>query len=343
MKIKMGDTCLICSLIFLGIGGMTSLFSINVQSTVTSMIVYITSVICMMIGRKNARENNSIQMMANAFYVNVLVIGIIAIYESLTGNYINPSYDYYLSTYNVLGLYRPKTVFYNTNNLTVFLLLSLPLCMYAAEKWKHSTLLKILILLLSVCGIVLTGSRTGVAGLFIFAALIVYYKIYSLKRTVVSFLGILALCFSAVMLLISVLFGDNHGILLVSQEDRIPIWKAAFQACKNYYFMGAGPGTSAFVKGSLGDPHNYFLEILLEFGAVGLGVFCGILKSTILPSIRMKDTPGLFYLKTFLLLFLICSICPSSMQGYYYVWIIFGILAAQKDLLKEKGGSKFGK
>ena len=329
---KVKNPGVICTWLFLIIGMLTLFVSDDTSRSVTAMIVYVTCAICMFISVKYGRNSEGFQILATAFYINVVIICIIGIYESFTGRYINPSYDYYMTTYNMFGLYRPKTVFYNTNNLTVFLLLSLPICMYATGKWRFSFIFKSLILALSIVGILLTGSRMGIAGLFAYAGLIIYYRVYSMNKTLVSFFAIF-LCFLAMTILIS---SDFSVATMVYSEDRIPIWEAAFQACKDHFFLGAGPGTSAIVKGSLGDPHNYFLEILLEFGILGFALFCGILKSISIPTKDMKSNTGIYELKTFIVLFLLCSICPSSMAGYYYMWIIFGLLIACKENAKGK-------
>ena len=329
---KIKNVGVICTCLLLITGMLTSIVSNDISRSVTAMIVYVTCAICMFISVKYGRNSEGIQFIATAFYINVLIISIIAIYESFTGEYINPSYDYYLTTYNMFGLYRPKTVFYNTNNLTVFLLLSLPICMYATEKWRVSFIFKSLMFALCITGILLTDSRTGIAGLFAYVGLIIYYRVYSINKTFVSLFAIL-LCFLTMAIFVS---SDFSIATMFYSEDRIPIWKAAFQACKDYYFLGAGPGTSAIVEGSLGDPHNYFLEILLEFGVIGLALFCGILKSVSISAKDMKSNTGLCELKTFMVLFLLCSICPSSMAGYYYMWIIFGLLIACKENAKER-------
>lgn len=329
---KVKNVGVICAWLFLIIGMLTVFVSDDTSRSVTAMIVYVTCAICMFVSVKYGRSSEGIQIFATAFYINVVIISIIAIYESFTGRYINPSYDYYMTTYNMFGLYRPKTVFYNTNNLTVFFLLSLPVCMYATEKWRFRFGFKSLILALCIVGILLTGSRTGIAGIIAYTALIIYYRIYSLNKTFVSTLAIFS-CFFVMAILV---FLDFSVATMVYSEDRIPIWTAAFQACKDHFFLGAGPGTSAIVKGSLGDPHNYFLEILLEFGVLGFVLFCGILKSVSISAKDMKCNTGICELKTFIVLFLLCSICPSSMAGYYYMWIIFGLLIACKENAKER-------
>jgi O-antigen ligase len=263
----------------------------------------------------------------------MIVVSIISIYESLSGNYIVPSYDYYLFTYNMFGLYRPKAIFYNTNNLTVFFVTCLPIAMYAAEHWKYRNIAKIVITILTVTVVLLTGSRTGVIALLLFCAFYLYYMLYYANHSKIVLLFIIVVIIAGIIIFFTPqLYQYITGGNSMGDEDRLPIWECAFKACKEYWFMGAGPGTSAYVNGSMGLTHNYSLEICLEFGIVGLVVFLFVIKSIILPSKKIKKDCLLMYFRSFIWIFLICTICPSSMQGYYYIWVIFGVCLAVKNI-----------
>lgn len=307
----------------------TSFWVCNYKAYITAFIVYLTAICTLIICKVECEKNENYFYYAGiAIYWNVIIMCIISIYESFTGKYLYESYDYYLTTFNAFGLFRPKAAFYNTNNLTVFLLTCLPISLFAVKKF----LPKILIIVLSTIVIFLTESRTGIVGLIMFLALYLLYSAYSLKGSkliITILIVVIALClfinYSDVIFQ-SITNGNN-----VDDEDRLPIWKSMIQLCQNYFFMGAGPGQSAHIKGSLGLPHNYFLEILLEFGIIGLISFLCIVRFSFIPkNYILKDNKSI-YLRCYMWLFILCTICPSSMQGYYYLWYIFGICIAYNN------------
>ena len=73
-------------------------------------------------------------------------------------------------------------------------------------------------------------------------------------------------------------------------------------------------------------PHFLFLEILVEYGLIGLMCILNIVKKLKPNKINKTSVYDRNMTTIFLCVFLICSICPSSMTGCYYLWAMFGII-----------------
>ena len=313
------------------IGILTLVWSCNRESSVSAIMVYLTSALVLMLSKRKV-SHGSLQYILNAIYVNMIIMGIAALYESITGQYLMMSYEYYLRTFNIFGMIRPKAAFFNTNNLAVFFIISLPMALLATEKWKFSKLARVVIFFFSAIIVILTGSRMGITGLLLCLGLYIFYRVYSdnsSKRILGMSIGLVIIAMVIYFMpsnIWSIFEGKSIG-----DETRWEIWKAALQSAENYAFMGAGIGTSKFADGSLGSPHNYFLEILLEFGILGLIAFLFLVNNT-LPSLKKARSEATFsYLRMLFWLFLLSTICASTLQGFYFIWLFWGIAISLVD------------
>lgn len=322
-------------------GLLTSLWSAYSSSTVTANIVYLTSFVTAIMCKDNVEKNHSLKILCSSVYINVIIMSLIAIRESVTGEFLNLTYVDYVRSYNMFGLRKPIAAFYNTNNLTVYLLLSLPIMILAAEEWKHSNIFKLIAIMTTGFVILLTGSRTGVVGLLIFVAMYLYFNTYSVSKTKKS-LGIIVL-----LLAIAVFIYFSPNVLNIvlerdlADEGRWLIWKESISSAWKYYFIGSAPGTCTLINGSVGPAHNFFIEILCEYGLIGLVLSLLIFKDLI-PSRRLiLQAPQTKYFFIFVVLFVISSVCVSSMQGYYFLWayigIGYGLMSLQTVDRKENG------
>lgn len=122
----------------------------------------------------------------------------------------------------------------------------------------------------------------------------------------------------------------------LASEPRWLIWKATLENASKYLFVGTGIGTSTLINGVIGPAHNFFLEILCEFGFVGLFAIITFLSRLLPRKMEIKREPILKYFNIFFWIFLISSICPSTMQGYYFLWAIFGVSMTVRRLSIDK-------
>lgn len=165
-------------LIFFGYGCTTVLWSYDSTASFTAIIVYLTSLLCYWMCKNASKKEVGLQYICEAFYINVIIMATIAVYESITGQYMSLSYEYYTRTYNMFGLFRPIAAFYNTNNLAVFMISCLPISMLATEKWRLKNFGKTIIFVVTTIVLLLCDSRAGLLGLIMFVALYLYHGLY---------------------------------------------------------------------------------------------------------------------------------------------------------------------
>lgn len=324
-------------LVFLAICVISILFATNIKASLTGLLVYGTSIGLFFMTKSYINNRTDITFASLALFLNVVVIWGITYWESRTGTYLfETEYRSMSETLDLTNLYRPKTVFYNTNNLSVFLAMTLPICLLFTENLKSKVLFVVGIFAVSSYCMFLTGSRTGL----ICIALLSLLLLYSNYKTMSSWRLIIVIIFIALLIAASVYFTLFLDLIFQNQsfanEDRIPIWNHYFHIFTNTLLLiGGGIGNSS----DLGiqyfndpiPPHNLLLEVLVETGLLGIFFFMRFIKSCIpsLYSIKTSDASRL--LMTFFIIFAICSITPSSMTGYYWIWAILGLCIAIKE------------
>ena len=326
-------------------GILTLFWTINISSALTSLIVYMTSFLIVIICIYFTRNKEDILYITKAYTLNIILIGIIGIYESFTGNYIFnfTIYDHYTRTYNLIGLYRPLVQFYNINDLAAFMVLSVPICFIAFEYSKSRLIKRITIFLLCVLVGFLSASRAAILGICILIILIVFKKL-RLKNFV---LHIIVFLIVNLLMLSFILLYFEEIMLFIIKEGRFLIWFNTLLVSSDYYFMGVGPGNSYYANFynqhmpvSVYAVHNYLLELFCEFGIIGAGIFYLWIANLILENRRnMKfATANYRYMLNmslvFIVLFVVLNIGPSSMSGMYFVWLNFGVSAAIINLVK---------
>lgn len=311
-------------------------------------MIYIVSfciLICCMTFISNKEE---LEFCEKILLFNIFVVILIALYESFTGNYIIETYESYNYQRNIFGLYKPVATFYNINNLGIFLVLMTPICCNAIESFKKfNKTLKFIFLGFDIFIIISTNSRGAILGIVFF--LILYYK-DKFKKYRVLYNSILVVC--AIVLVMSVFM---NGIISndIGDEPRIDVWKQTLKTIANNYFIGVGPGNIAdynleanYYTFSFGDPHNYFLEFLGDFGIIAFVCFIGWLYSMIknCKEITKKDDEYIrsrarnYYI--YYIIFIISTITPSTMMTAQYIWLGFGFSIAFLSIYQKEGNKK---
>lgn len=169
----------------------------------------------------------------------------------------------------------------NPNVLGEYILLVLPIC--AALMWqKPKTLSKLVFAVFTgvlLVTLILTFSRGCWIGAMVIAGLFVTFvcgKIWGLALIALPFVP-MVLPESIINRFLSV--GDMKDS---STSYRVYIWMGSLAMVKDFWASGIGPGTEAFkavypfysYSGIVAPhSHNMFLQILVESGIVGIGVF----------------------------------------------------------------------
>lgn len=322
-------------LLFLAVGVITMLWAPDKTAALTYLIIYITSIIVFFMTASFIVDEESLSCASIGIIINALIMMSLAIIESRTGKYIfETDKDSLFYVYNMFGTFRPKAAFHNVNNLAVFFAIVMPLSIMVLKDSMFNRILKIILVGLLSYGMVLTDSRSGFLCILLSVFLILYFdnKLSNVRLRVVLFV----LFVSCVSLIIK--YHDYIWLLVfpkdISDEARLPIWQGFLRVAENNVFLGGGMGNSSALNQMVNHneipPHNYLLELLVEFGIVGLTAFLLWIKKC-LPKGQDKYSN---YLKICFIVMLICSITPSSMIEMYYMWAIWGISLSYNNYTK---------
>lgn len=181
--------------------------------------------------------------------------------------------------------FRVYGSFDNPNVYGTYLLLAIPLCaamFFYAEKWTYK------LCALGVSGLLLVNlflSYSRGCYLALAVAALIFVLLFE-KRLVVFFsAGLVVLPFVLPASVINRLLSITN-LTDSSTAYRISIWQASLRIIKDFWMTGVGQGSDAynavfplyaFSKVTAQHAHNLFLQVFVETGLVGLGVFVALL------------------------------------------------------------------
>lgn len=313
-------------------GVITLIWTKDIGTSLSSLITFIFNIFLFYIAQSTMKDS-TIYDITFAFRINTYIICIMALFEAFNGYIYGATYLWMENSKNIFGLYFPRTIFYNTNNLSVYLSLLLPIGTLLPNN-KEYNIIKYFYIGISAFFIILTGSRAGVlsVAVYVFCNYFLYGKGSNGKIKIVLIIFISVAVIAYYQKEIINLLTDNGRNVNLANEGRWKIWKTIFQIAKQYYFIGTGPGMSSEL---FYPPHNIWLEILCEFGIVGFIFFIMfIYRIFVYKNSKINNNIKHIYIIYFIL-FLVNSICQSSLQQANYIWIIFGILSKYKTLELE--------
>lgn len=276
------------------------------------------------------------------------IIGVMGLITSITGYYFHNTYDSYYYTRNFLNLYRPNSIFYNVNDHAVFMFFSIVVLFLATERSKTS-FWRVTGMLLFCANIILVDSRGAELAVMMFLA-IYFFKEKKLKW----YHKVLIVFIIAMFVLFNYNLIFSMGLLNVGLGDsgRLFIIGMSLSSLKQSYFMGVGPGNIAAVNEALFSspvvaPHNFFLEILCDYGIVGfISIVVWFLNNLMCSWKLSRYDRGAFIVWIALIAFLPISIVSSSLIGKSWFACFFGILIAYLNSTEysirqsNQGGSK---
>jgi len=323
---------------------MTLYWAYSSKRVIVDMIVWITSFMCIFMSLSFIKTKEDVILASRIFVINILIIGGIGIYESFTGDYFDLSYEYYLRQKNMFGLYKPASIMFNINNLSILLALSMPIAFIATTGMKGKLFWDFLLMAFAEFITVLTGCNTGLIILCVVLGMYLYMnrgKTSSLLLVIVVALIIIAL---------GSMIGDIFSEIINFQaknEPRFDIWRNSVAVAWRYKFMGVGPGNSLVVNdlykvtktAVVSLSHNYLLTVFEEFGIIAFGFFVWWLIRLIysLVDTYLKDKNDMIkYAIMFLIIFFPSSLCMSNMVGFYFYWAEIGIFMAYNEILENE-------
>ena len=273
------------------------------------------------------------------FFINVLIVLLLSMYEIFTGNYIILKYESYRYQRSMFGLYKPTATFYNINNLATFLVLATPICCNVINNSNNNKKIKkVCFLFINIFVIASTNSRAAIIAIALFLIL----ELRNNKSKLKKIISISLLSIGVLVLLIGNSYypKNNEFVNEIEDEPRIDIWRETLKTMDKYHFVGIGPGNISDANMgrddyyyTFGVPHNYFLEFWAEFGIIAVVLFiCLIFENAYIciKISRKSNDENIVKINCenyiiFYALFVIMSICPSTMMTANYLWLILGL------------------
>lgn len=299
------------------------------DTTVLYFISFTTIILLISLIINYIKTENERSFALKVLIFNAFVISILAIYESSSNVWIFADSLPTKYNYNSLGILTPVLFFGNTNNLCMFICMCLP-CVFLVFKRLY---LRVISILITIYTSILCDCRTGIVAVIIFMVLIISIRIFKDKR--IKYL----------IYFVALLIG---GFLIIYKNiqlnTRIYIWINAVYNSAKSFFIGSGAGSAIHVNAengifniiksgayggySIGAVHNYFLELLLETGVLGILIlFIWLKKNVILIYKRRGDKDGLYYF-IMVIFFAIASVCQSTLTQWFPIWIIVGLMVS---------------
>lgn len=267
----------------------------------------------------------------------VLATIFVAYWEIFTGNSLLPMTAYPHLNVATVG-------FFNHNNYSFFLGLSLPIIFY----WLRGNFIYQLIALFIITStyyIVYTNNTRSVLVVLLITSIFpLINTIFVDKKQSVSRL------FGIVTLLVVVIFNVDfikNTIESISTlnfiDDSINLRKqlflSGFAIFKENPIFGVGPGNSEYYMPNIGDKvHNFWLEILINYGIL---IFIGLISFFIYfiyvflkcssKEVRKMVWPILWST----IIFIPISSTPSSVFNFQILWLYFGLMISGITVIKN--------
>lgn len=290
----------------------------------------------------------------------VVTVSIITIFEFVGRNFFNISFDFLRipvennSTYGFGGerFIRARGTTVESGHLAMYLLMFSPFVYHYQvhiNKSKAKALFSLSVVLFSL---LFTFSAAGFAELLIGLSLLVVIGIKKAVKNGFKFSQILLIypifCGLAIyavyyffikkgsLTFLSGIFGKltltNYSI--DDGGSRLARWHRAWELFKESPIIGHGPGISAINHGT--GSTSMYLELLIEAGLVGLGIFIVIMILHLIKLSKLKGNIKYVYLISFVVM----SIHLAIISEYWYPWMWTLFLLINVQYYRQKKESR---
>ena len=327
-----------------GISAMTSISLEESRNIGLLMIAFILSYFLMI---NIVETKGEFKFLLYVFIVSSVITAILGIYQYILG-------DVYSQAWLDSNMFedikmRVYATFENPNVYGEYLILTIPLIvsLFFTEKGFIKKLFLLGSFGITMLAMVLTFSRGCWLGIILALGILL---IMIDKRFI--WLGVLGIAVMPFVLPETIMnrFLSIGNLNDSSTSYRVYIWLGTLAMLKDYWFSGIGLGITSFNKiypiysyNNVSAPHshNLFLQIIVEYGMIGLIVFLGILynfyKETTIKMLKQKSilTAGIVSGVTG---FLLQSMFDNTWYNYRVVlifWMILGLGIASVKLKAE--------
>lgn len=311
------------------------LFLERYESTLRHVSAIIFGAMIIWLMKKNINTPDRL----NQLYIMwaIIIIGslIIGFWEIVTGDSIRSSVAYPGSHVATVG-------FYNPNNFSFYLAISIPAIYYLLQK---SLIFKI-ISIIGIGGIFLTvylNNTRSILILLILSLLMVLVKLFidGYKKTVtitsVLFVVVLILNVEIINQLFETLKTLSQNDFSVSIRKQLTI--DGLNIAKNNIILGVGPGNSEYHMPNIGDKvHNYWLEMLINYGIIIFIILVYYYINTIFKLIKMKKSRlynVIWPILWSIIIFIPASLAPSTIFTLPILWFLFGLIISARNIINN--------
>lgn len=337
-------------LIFVLVVGISAMTSISLEESRNIALLMGTFILSYFVVINTIENKKQFKFILYLFIIAAVLTAVYGLYQYKYG-------DLYSQAWLDTDMFedikmRVYSTFENPNVYGEYLILAIPIII--SLMWEEKGIAKKLMLLaalgITMLAMVLTFSRgCWLGAMFAIALLAVMID----RRFII--LGILALMAMPFVLPETIInrFMSIGNMGDSSTSYRVYIWLGTLAMLKDYWFSGIGMGITSFNTvypiysyNNVTTPHshNLFLQIVVEYGIVGLIIFAGVMynfyKETIISVFKNKNVVTMGFISG-VSGFMIESLFDHTWYNYRVVlifWIVIalGILSTRFSIKEEK-------
>ena len=287
----------------------------------------------------NTKRIDDIVFFNNAIIIGLAISLFIGLWEIQTGNHLVPVID----RYRII----PRAAFGNENDFATFIafgMIALVLNYFLTHKKRVIT---IALLALSIYELLVINSRAIILGLMV---LVICWPIFSLlnrlrkKQTylyIILLYGLTGFIMATLLYFIAIWGGHFEELIVVLSRPgnvtsdllRLELALGGLEGLIDSFLLGVGPGQTLNILPM--NIHNFFLEILCEYGLL---VFLGLLY--ILLYILLSDKTHLTntmagFIEAFIPALIFLGIASSGTNRIRATWAIITLLFLTIDITRR--------
>jgi O-antigen ligase len=301
---------------------LTYFWTISSQETVEELVSYVQLIAMVLLIWAEAPKPEQQQRLMRAYIIGAGVLAVATILQNQG---------------SAVGV-RQGAFNMNPNDIGLRIVLSVPMALYlsAVDKraiwgWFYRAQV-----IAAACGMFFTASR-GAFVAFIAAMLMIPLTLRSwsfkqkLATVVLVVIGSLVAIRMVPQKAWTRLGSTESEITEGTMDARTVIWQAGLEVYFDHPFLGIGAGTFPIAvqqkTATAWAPHNTFLSVLVELGAVGFCIFAVLLITLTSAAMRMQSLERSLWLVMLLSWALGCFV--MNWEYYKPTWFVFAMLAVQ--------------
>ena len=344
LRLRIPALTLVLTVSFVLWAGVGTLWNtVNPTSATLSATIYLQLAVMAILVWQLCRNVRDHRILLQAYVLGAYVVAGKIAFDYVTNPFV-PNSSQSMERYAGIGD--------SPNGIAAAIALALPLAWFLGHFWARGLLrwVNYLYLPLAIFAIILTASRggflTALTGLMVVP--LTFKHLGGGSRIAVIVFALLSAGFIASTIPIANFTRLTEASSEISDGDltgRGSIWRAGLQLYTRSPVVGIGTGSfMSSVKPILGHgapAHNAFLNILVELGVIGLGLYLANFLVVLRPLLRLPGPEKMFYLCFWLAL--VVSMIPSNVEDAQYVWGLLTLMATRQAYtiwLPSSGGEQ---